>query len=142
MIETVLILTFSLGLFAYWLRYTVILLLNEEHAAENDAVISQLGVLETRQALRQSHGDLDKLHQALDKDYRMLSFLLNHAAEIGPRPAAHHLLILDYRLMQIWYRLTRNSSTQQARRALDEMASVLTYLAYKMGERAAGFSEA
>ena len=31
MVETVLILAFSLALFLYWFRYTVLLLLNEEN---------------------------------------------------------------------------------------------------------------
>jgi len=103
-----------------------------------------LSVLETRKALRQAEGDLplDLLHRALDNDYRMLRYLLDHAVGVGLRPLEHYLLILDYRIMKSWYRLTRNASTRQARRALDEMAGVLSHIAYKMGERAAGFSQA
>jgi hypothetical protein len=95
-------------------------------------------VLETREALRQMPVDLplDRLRRALDNDYRMLRYLLDHAAGMGLRPVEHHLLILDYRIMNIWYRLRPN------RRALDEMAGVLSYIAYKMGERAASFSQA
>jgi hypothetical protein len=144
MVETILILTFSVALFAYWLRYTILLLLSEEQVGEHSTVISQLSVLEVREALRQPVVDipLDRLHRALDKDYRMLCFLLNHASDMEPRPAAHHLLMLDYRIMHLWFCLTRNASARQARRALDEMAGVLTYIAYKMGERPAGFSQA
>jgi hypothetical protein len=79
---------------------------------------------------------LDRLRRALDNDYRMLRYLLDHAAGMGLRPVEHHLLILDYRIMNVWCRLRPN------RRALDEMAGVLSYIAYKMGERAAGFSQA
>jgi len=95
-----------------------------------------LSVLETREALRQAQGDLplDRLHRALDNDYRMLRYLLDHAAGMGLRPLEQYLLIFDYRVMNVWYRLARN------RRALDEMASVLSYIAYKMGERSASFS--
>jgi len=138
MVETILILTFSLALFVYWFRYTVLLLLSEGQVEEQNTVFGQLSVLETREALRQAHGDLplDRLHRALDKDYRMLRYLLDHAAGMGLRPLEHHLLILDYRIMQAWYRITPN------KRALDEMAGVLSYIACKMGERAAGFSQA
>jgi hypothetical protein len=134
MVETILILGFSLALFVYWFRYTVLLLLSEEQVEGRSTVIAQLSVLETREALRQTQGDLplDRLRRALDKDYRMLRYLLDHAAGMGLRPIEHYLLILDYRLMQVWYRLKPN------RRALDEMAGVLTYIAYKMGERSAG----
>jgi len=144
MVETILILAFSLALFLYWFRYTVLLLLSEEQVEEHGPVISQLSVLETRKALRQAAGDLplDPLQRALDHDYRMLRYLLDHAADVGLRPLEHYLLILDYRIMKVWYCLTRSASTRQARRALDEMASVLSHIAYKMGERAAGFSQA
>ena len=136
MVETILILAFSLALFVYWFRYTVLLLLSEEQVEAHSTVIGQLSVLETRQALRQTQGDLplDRLQRALDADYRMLRYLLDHAAGMGLHPVEHHLLIFDYRIMKAWYRLKRN------RRALDEMAGVLSYIAYKMGERAASFS--
>jgi hypothetical protein len=136
MLETILILAFSLALFVYWFRYTVLLLLSEELVEGHTTVIGQLSVLETREALRQTQGELplDRLHRSLDNDYRMLRYLLDHAAGMGLRPVEHHLLILDYRIMKAWYRLAPN------RRALDEMAGVLSYIAYKMGERAATFS--
>ena len=144
MVETVLLLAFSFALFLYWFRYTVLLLLSEENVDQHTTVIGQLSVLETRQALRQSQGDLplDTLQRALDNDYRMLRYLLDHAAGMGLRPVEHYLLVLDYRIMRAWYRLTRNASTRQARRALDEMAGVVSHIAYKMGERAASFSQA
>jgi hypothetical protein len=142
MIETILILTFSLALFVYWFRYTVLLLLAEEQGDQHVAVVGQLHLLETRDALRQG-GDLplDRLHRALEKDYQMLRFLLDHAVGLGLGPLEHYLLILDYRLMGAWYRVTRNASSTQARRALEEMAGVLSYIAYKMSERALGPSE-
>jgi hypothetical protein len=138
MVETILILGFSLALFVYWFRYTVLLLLSEEQVEGHTTVIGHLSVLETREALRQAHGELplDRLHRALDKDYRMLRYLLDHAAGMGLRPLEHYLLILDYRIMQVWFRLMPN------KRALEEMAGVLSYIAYKMGERSASFSQA
>jgi len=45
-------------------------------------------------------------------------------------------LILDYRVMSIWSRLTRKAASRQSRRALDEMAGVLNCIACKMGARA------
>ena len=45
---------------------------------------------------------------------------------MGLRPLEQYLLILDYRLMKGWFHLTRS------KRALDEMAGVVTYIAYKM----------
>jgi len=138
MVETILILSFSLALFIYWFRYSVLLLLSEEQAEGHTKVIDQLSVLETREALRHAQGNLpmDRLQRAIDNDYRMLRYLLDHAAGMDLVPFEQYLLILDYRIMQAWYRIRPN------RRALDEMAGVVTYIAYKMGERSASFSQA
>ncbi len=143
MVETILIFAFSLALFVYWFRYTVLLLLSEEQAGQNGAVIHQLSLLETREALNRT-GDLplDPLHSSLQSDYRMLRYLLDHAAGMGLQPLERYLLLLDYQMMGVWYYLTRSTSHVQARRALSEMAGVLSYIAYKMGERALATSEA
>jgi hypothetical protein len=136
MVQTILIVGFSLALFVYWFRYTVLLLLSEEEIGEHNTVIGQLSVLETREALRNTEGalPLERLQRALEQDYRMLRYLLDHAAGMGLRPAEHYLLILDYRIMNAWYRLSRN------RRALDEMAGILSHIAYKIGARSTGFA--
>lgn len=145
MIETCLILAFSLALFVYWFRYTVLLLLSEEpaSASESGAVIGQLHVLKTREALRiESNLPLDSLHRALNDDFRMLRYLLDNAAGMGLRPFERCLLLFDYRLMSAWYRITKKASASRARRALEEMTSVLSHIAYKMGERTLSLSEA
>ena len=144
MFETILILLFSLALFVYWFRYTLLLLLAEEQGATSGPMSGQLSLLQTREALREQRDDLplDRLHRALESDYRLLRYLLDHAAGLGLGPLEHYLLILDYRVMAIWYRLTRRLSTSQARRALDEMACVLTCIAHKMGERSITASQA
>jgi hypothetical protein len=136
MFETILILAFSSALFVYWFRYTVLLLLTEEEPGKSGPVLDQLSLTHTREAL-QGPVDvpLDQLHRALDKDYRLLLYLLDHAAGLDLRPLDHHLLILDYRIMAVWSRLTRNAWARQSRRALNEMAGVLNCMACKMGER-------
>jgi hypothetical protein len=138
MIEAVLIIAFSLVLFVYWFRYTVLLLLSEDQADERQAETGQLSVFETREALRRTQGELalDRLHRSLEKDYRMLRYLMQHAADLGLRPVEHYLLMLDYWILGVWYRLTRNASAERARRALEEMADILDYVARKMGQRA------
>jgi hypothetical protein len=144
MIETILIFAFCLALFIYWFRYTVILLLSEEQVEQHAAVASHLKLSETREELVAAQGDvaLDRLHRALQTDYRMLRYLLDHAAGLGLRPLERYLLIFDFRIMGAWYRLSKRASAPQARRALQEMAGVLSYIAYKMGERSLHPSQA
>jgi hypothetical protein len=84
-------------------------------------------------------GDLDRLKQSLDRDYRLLTYLLMHSAKPWNSDDAveKRVLKIDYRLMGAWYSLARHFSPSAARRALDEMSMVVAHLANAMGERAA-----
>lgn len=138
MIASVLILSVSLILFAYWFRYTCVLVLraNEAVWAGNVAARNQLNFLRVRELLAHA-ADLDALERSLEKDYRLLSFLLAHSAKSNPAGIEQRMLVLDYRLMRVWYLLVRRSSLPRARAALAEMAGILEYLADRMGAYAA-----
>jgi hypothetical protein len=131
MVELGLIIAFALVLFGYWFRYAVLMLLSENQADEPRTAIRRWGEL-----------PLDRLHQALEKEYRLLGYLLAHAAGLKLRPIEVYLLTLDYRLMRFWFRLTRNASTAHAYRALEEMARIVSYIAYKMSQRTDRLSRA
>lgn len=137
MIASILILAFSLILFAYWFRYTCLLVLETQTSKEyvkQMVEANRLSFVSVRQALdEQTHGDLDPLHRSLESDYRVITFLLNHAANLNASSLEHYLLHLDYRLMRLWYRLVRNASESQSRRALAEMSGILGYFANSMG---------
>jgi len=68
---------------------------------------------------------LDALERALARDYHMLSYLLKHAADLELASVENHMLILDYRLMRICYRITRSVAPKLSRMALREMAAAL-----------------
>jgi hypothetical protein len=130
MIASALIIGFSFILLVYWFRYSCMLLLRggsgESPAAYRRFDYSEiLGRLESETAL-------DPLHRALDRDYRVLTYLLQHAAGLDGG-LEDRLLVLDYRLMRFCYRLTRSAAPRQARAALSEMASVLAVLDRKIG---------
>jgi hypothetical protein len=78
----------------------------------------------------------------LQRDYEILMYLLEHAAGLSLESFEDRLLVLDYKVMQWWYRLTKVAAPQQARRALYEMASILNVLSQKMGENAGLHTEA
>jgi hypothetical protein len=86
--------------------------------------------------------ELDSLTQSLDHDYKVISYLLNHAPGLGSQSVEERLLVLDYRVMQGYYRVTRTMAPLHARRALLEMASVLGVLAQRIGEQAGIRNEA
>jgi hypothetical protein len=125
MIASILILTFSAVLLVYWFRYSCVLLLrNAAERAELPLTDERFSI---RSVLERVHTEkhLDTLERALDRDYHMLTYLLKHAADLELASIENRLLILDYRLMRLWFRFTRTIAPQQARKALSEMACVL-----------------
>lgn len=134
MIASVLIITFSLVLFVYWFRYSCLLLLRRT-ADQPVAEADRFHYATVQQGLKAGL-ELDPLHQALDRDYRVLTYLLEHAAGLELEQLEYRLLVLDYKFMQSWYRLTKSAAPQQARQALGEMANVLEVLVGRIGEQA------
>jgi len=135
MLASILIICFSLVLFVYWFRYSCILLLRnraEQAAPAGDIRFNFASV----QELLKTAEPLDPLHQSLQRDYQVLTYLLRHAAGLELESFEDRLLVLDYRVMQAWYRLTRTAAPQQARRALAEMADVVGVLVNRIAQQA------
>jgi hypothetical protein len=141
---SIFIIVVSLILFVYWFRYTCLLILSAQNAknyAPQVATANQLTFLEIRSELMQAvpASPLEKLHRSLDRDYRVLTYLLQHAAtyNVSGQSVEERILMLDYQIMRIWYALTQPFSRSLARRALLEQATVVNHLANAMGERVA-----
>jgi hypothetical protein len=80
---------------------------------------------------------LDLLHEGLEGDRKILTDLLTQFT--GAESIDHRLLMLDYKVMQKWYSLTRRlDDSTRARNALTEMSLILNYFASDIGESAAG----
>lgn len=144
MITSVLIIAFSVVLLVYWFRYCCILLIRthaEQQSAAVPAYDAHFQVTRVRERIR-TEPELDSLRRSLDRDYALFVYLLEHAAGLQATSLEDRLLVVDYKVMQGWYRLTRTAAPEQARKALEEMATVLGLLVGKMGERAAAQSAA
>jgi len=143
MLASILIIGFSLVLLMYWFRYSCLLLLREQSSQA-----TPLRIADSRfsfgnvQALLKTSEALDPLHQSLQRDYVVLTYLLDHATSLGLGSLEDRLLVLDYKVMACWYRLTKSAAPRQAREALSEMASILAVLVQKMGNSAGLQSEA
>jgi hypothetical protein len=144
MIASILIIGFSVLLLGYWFRYSCILLLRShaERTASASAVPDTRFCFAEVQARLRTTEVLDPLHLSLQRDYKILIYLLQHGAGLSLESFEDRLLVLDYKVMQWWYRLTKVAAPQQARRALYEMASILNVLAQKMSEQAGVQAEA
>jgi hypothetical protein len=138
MITSSVVILFSVALLIYWFRYTCILLIRngtEEVRATSAAVQNNFnfGDVQTRLG---SASELGPLHSSLQRDYQVLTYLVRHASGLELANFEERLLVWDYRMMQLWYTVTRTAAPEKAREALNEMASVLSILAGRIGQRA------
>ena len=143
LIATVIITASSILLFAYWFRYTCLLILSAKTARDytsDVACSNRLLFPEVQAQLNQSASpDLDKLRSALDRDYQILRHLMKQMPAAGEAQSAleTQMLALNYRLMGTWYQVTRHVSGSTAARALSEMSMVVAHFANLMGEQTA-----
>ncbi len=142
MTVTVLIIGISLVLFVYWFRSTVIIILRSQTAleyAQKVAVANQLSFVDVRQQLhgRTPTAELPGLCRALQRDYRVLKYLLGHAATVpaGSYTAEQRLLMLNFRMMSVWFSAVCRFRPEHAKHALLEMSGTLEYFANVMGRR-------
>ena len=113
----------------------------EEVRAASAAVQNSFSFGEVQKGLL-SNSELDPLHRSLQRDYRVLSYLVSHASGLELASWEERLLVWDYKLLGFWYAVTRTAAPVQARAALAEMAAVLGILAGRIGQRAGVQSQA
>ena len=140
---SIIIIVISTILFAYWFRYTCVLILrtrNVRNYARQVAEVNHLSFLTAQQQLTAAENReqaFDSLHASLDRDYRVVSYLLRHAGTQGGQSIEEHMLQLDYQVMRVCYFIAKPFSPSSARQALLERASIISHLANAMGERVA-----
>ena len=138
----------SVALFAYWFRYTCLLILTAKTSKDYaDSVVgaNHLSLPEVRTQIATAEApDLDRLRLLLDRDYRLLSHLILHsgASSDQQRSLETRMLAINYRVMSAWFRVSRRFSSELSRRALSEMSIVVAHFANAMGERAASAAAA
>jgi hypothetical protein len=142
MIASAIITAFSLGSVLAWFRYSCGLILSAKPAHDYTpqvAAANELGFLEVQQNLPQANERrvLDMLRKKLERDYHLLSYLLDHspALHTGSEGFEQRMMMLDFELMKAYYALASLLSRSNARRALQEMTQVVCYFANTMGER-------
>lgn len=143
MITSICIIATSALLFAYWFRYTCLLILSakttKDYAGEV-AAANQLYFPEVQQRLAdQAVPALGALRECLDHDYAVVTYLLRHAAtfQVAGSTLEQLMLKIDYQMMSLWYSLGGSLSAKQSRRALEEMATIVAHFANSMGEATA-----
>src|SRR5271167_3555993 len=123
-IATIVIMAGSVLLFAYWFRYTCLLMLHARTArdyAREVATANQLSFANVQSQLCVDNADLNSLHDLLDRDYDVVTRLMNDAAN-GQAGIEEKMLAFNYRLASVRYRVAQRYSIQSARQALEEMS--------------------
>jgi hypothetical protein len=135
MITSVFIIAISVVLLGYWLRYSCLILLRsaQGHIEMPTVADERFSVSSVVERLK-TDADLALLERALERDYCVVTYLIKHAADLELASIENRLLVLDYKLMRLWSRVTRSVAPRQSRKALSEMASVLGILVSQMGE--------
>ncbi|HEY6392058.1 MAG TPA: hypothetical protein VIX89_12315 [Bryobacteraceae bacterium] len=141
-ISTIMIVV-STGLLIYWFRYTCRLILNAKPArdyTQEVAAANELRFLQIQEDLPYVRGrrQLDNLQRTLERDYRLLSFLLRHTATLQTETEGleQNMLMLHFNLMKAYYSLICAISQSKGRVAIQEMGRVVSHFANRMGERA------
>jgi hypothetical protein len=138
---SIFIISISSALLVYWFRYTCALILsrelNEDYVLKVASTI-RLSFPQTEMTLQADPRPpaLDRLYESLDNDYRILTDLLSDAA--GENSIERRILTIDFKMMRIWYGLTRSKrNLPGASNALSEMSSILGYLAAEIAQSGA-----
>ena len=130
----------SSALFLYWFRHTCLLVLAQRSSSEYALKVTstiRLSFPQVQEALQTAPQTtaLDRVHAGLENDYGILTDLLQQAT--GADSIEHRLLAIDYKTMQVWYKLTRTYGDRAlARNALAEMSSILGFFAEELGQNA------
>jgi hypothetical protein len=144
MFASALIIVLCSALLAYWFRYSCIILLRnsaEEAGAVNPAMPGTFQSAAVQNDLA-NDAPLDPLHKLLKRDYQVLTYMVRHSSRVKLESFEEQLLVWDYKVMQFWYGMTKTAAPEQAREALREMATVLTILYGRIGQRAGVAAEA
>ena len=141
MAASIFIIVICSALLVYWFRYTCTLILGRNYSAEHAIKVAstiRLSFPHTETALQTERTAfaLDCLYENLDSDYCILTDLLSDAA--GETSIERRFLTMDFKIMQIWYGLTKTSrNLPRSKSALSEMSSILGYFAAEIAQSGA-----
>ena len=132
----------SVLLFGYWFRYTCMLILSAKTAgnfALDVATANQLGFVSAQMQLGDNEGNLTELRRSLEHDYSVLCRLLEETSNIAREDSRFEqvMLGLHYRVTGVWASMIAPLSPAASRKALQEMATVVSHFADCFGERLA-----
>ncbi len=144
MVTSIVIIILSLALFVYWFRYSCLLILDSRlsegwASAGGECNGLSLERLEIQLAQATTLSELNGVRESLDRDLRAVHAMAKSCREfqVGGESLESRILMVDYRLMQVWFAVTRPFAGPKAQNALREMSRIVGYLAAESGDRMA-----
>src|SRR5215471_218506 len=105
-IATIIVTSLSGVLFLFWFRYVCALILAAKPTrdyARGIAVANELSFPEVQEALRSNTAfDPEILHEALNRDFRIISYLVKNTGSRRDDVIEWELLRVDYWMMSSW----------------------------------------
>lgn len=129
----------SLALFAYWFRYSCLLILSTQTSQDYTAVVAKasgLSVLDVQAQLEAGQAqNFGAALRAMKADFARVNQLLARVPGVEEHlsGAEQLLLKLDYRIMGMYASLTARTNPAQAREALLEQCAIVSHFANAAG---------
>lgn len=140
MVASIVIIVFSVALFAYWFRYSCILILRTRTSVDYATFVAKasgLAVLEIQRVLETASDELDLVafRAALERDYHIVNRLLSKAPMVEDHLSAVEQIMLriDFRMMRLWDGFCRTCLGGPSRVAVEEIASIVGCFANAAG---------
>lgn len=143
---SLLLIGLSLALFAYWFRYSCILILRTQTAEDfSGAVCRANGLtfdLVKGQIEAASNSDLAALYQSLERDYTIVNNLLDQISSSAQSENMLEVKLLraNFHVTKLWFRVGHSLGLSSSIAALEEMADTVSHFANTFGQQSASAS--
>jgi hypothetical protein len=137
---SIILITLSLALFAYWFRYSCLLILRTRTAEDFASDVARANGLSFEAVRGQIEaGDttnISQLYDLLERDYRIVNQMIDSldsaAKEEGMMET--HLLRLNFQFSRLCFRASSALGLKSAASAMEEMADTICHFANSYGE--------
>lgn len=137
---SIIFITLSLALFAYWFRYSCLLILRTRTAEDFASDVARANGLSLEAVRGQIEaGDFSnskQLYKLLERDYQIVTRMIDQmdspAKEEGM--VETHLLRLNFQVSRLCFRVSQALGLKGAASALEEMADTVSHFANSLGE--------
>ncbi len=138
----------SLALLAYWFRYSCLLILRTQTAEDYSREVCRAnglsfdlvkGQIEAEPNVNLGDANLRALYQSLERDYQVVSQLLNQVSMQSQdvNMLETQLLRANFCVTQVWFQVSHKLGLKSSVGALEEMADTIGHFANAFGEQSA-----